>query len=100
MRYTHVVRLREFAEPDPERGTGSLSGPRLELQGSWKDAARQYERAYGGVFVRRAREIERHADLDRGRPHLDPSLRRRDQAAAEGLPAAQKNVASEDRLRR
>src|SRR6187402_392779 len=50
VRYSHVVRLREFAEAEPERGTGLLRGTRIELQGSWKDAARQYSAQYGGVF--------------------------------------------------
>jgi hypothetical protein len=58
VRYTHVVRLREFAEPEPERGTGSLNGLRLELQGSWKDGARHYEARYGGVFVRRGARLK------------------------------------------
>ena len=58
VRYTHVVRLREFADPEPERGTGSLNGLRLELQGSWKDGARRYDARYGGVFVRRGAKLK------------------------------------------
>jgi hypothetical protein len=58
VRYTHIVRLREVAEPEPERGTGSLRGTRIELQGSWKDAARQYSAQYGGVFVRRSARLK------------------------------------------
>jgi hypothetical protein len=58
VRYAHVVRLREFAEPEPERGTGSLNGLRLELQGSWKGGTRQYEARYGGVFVRRSARLK------------------------------------------
>jgi hypothetical protein len=58
VRYTHVVRLREVAEPEPERGTGSLNGLRLELQGSWKGGTRQYEARYGGVFVRRSARLK------------------------------------------
>jgi hypothetical protein len=58
VRYTHVVRLREVAEPEPERGTGSLNGLRLELQGSWKGGARHYEARYGGVFVRRSARLK------------------------------------------
>src|SRR5262245_22342230 len=49
VRYTHVVRLRDVAEPEPERGTGSLNGLRLDLQGAWKDGARQYNARYSGV---------------------------------------------------
>jgi hypothetical protein len=58
VRYSHVVRLREFAEAEPERGTGLLRGTRIELQGSWKDAARQYSAQYGGVFVRRSARLK------------------------------------------
>lgn len=58
VRYTHIVRLREFAEPEPERGTGSLNGLRLELRGSWKDGTRQYDASYGGVFVRRSAKLK------------------------------------------
>jgi hypothetical protein len=57
VRYSHVVRLRDVAEPVPEQGKGSLNGPDLELQGSWKSGNRQYEAKYSGSFVRR------HADL-------------------------------------
>ena len=53
VRYTHVVRLRDTAEPEPERGTGSVHGLRLNLEGAWKDGARQYDARYSGVFVRR-----------------------------------------------
>jgi hypothetical protein len=58
VKYTHVVRLHELAEPAPERGTGSLNGLRLELQGSWNGGARQYEARYGGVFVRRSARLK------------------------------------------
>ena len=58
IRYTHVVRLRDFAEPEPERGTGSLNGLRLNLDGGWKDGARQYDARYGGVFVRRGAKLK------------------------------------------
>ena len=58
VRYTHVVRLRDVAEAQPERGTGSLNGLRIELQGSWKDGARQYDARYGGVFVRRSAKLK------------------------------------------
>jgi hypothetical protein len=57
VRYSHVVRLRDAAEPVPEQGKGSLSGQDIELQGSWKSGNRQYEAKYSGAFVRR------HADL-------------------------------------
>ncbi|MBX9824678.1 MAG: hypothetical protein K2Y27_06745 [Xanthobacteraceae bacterium] len=58
VRYAHVVRLRDVAEPEPERGTGTLNGLRLELQGAWKDDARRYEARYGGVFVRRSAKLK------------------------------------------
>jgi len=57
VRYSHVVRLRDAAEPVPEQGKGSLSGQDIELQGSWKSGNREYEAKYSGAFVRR------HADL-------------------------------------
>jgi hypothetical protein len=57
VRYSHVVRLRDAAEPVPEQGKGSLNGQDIELQGSWKSGNRQYEAKYSGAFVRR------HADL-------------------------------------
>jgi hypothetical protein len=55
--YSHVVRLRDAAEPAPEKGKGTVTGQDIELQGSWKSGNRQYEAKYGGAFVRR------HADL-------------------------------------
>ncbi|HMA56385.1 MAG TPA: hypothetical protein VKP52_06635 [Pseudolabrys sp.] len=55
--YSHIVRLRDTAEPVREQGRGSLNGQDLELQGSWKAGNRQYEAKYGGAFVRR------HVDL-------------------------------------
>ena len=57
VRYSHVVRLRDAAEPVPEQGKGSLNGQDIELQGAWKSGNRQYEAKYSGAFVRR------HADL-------------------------------------
>jgi hypothetical protein len=57
VRYSHVVRLRDAAEPVSEQGKGSLNGQDIELQGSWKAGNRQYEAKYSGAFVRR------HADL-------------------------------------
>lgn len=57
VRYSHVVRLRDAAEPVSEQGKGTLNGQDLELQGSWKSGNRQYEAKYSGSFVRR------HADL-------------------------------------
>lgn len=55
--YSHVVRLREAAEPVPEQGRGSLNGQDIALEGSWKSGNRQFEAKYSGAFVRR------HADL-------------------------------------
>jgi hypothetical protein len=57
VKYTHVVRFRDAVEPVKERGSGTLSGLDINLQGSWKSGNRQYEAKYGGSFVRR------HADL-------------------------------------
>jgi hypothetical protein len=57
VRYSHIVRLRDVAEPVAEQGKGSLNGQDIELQGSWKSGNRQYEAKYSGAFVRR------HADL-------------------------------------
>jgi hypothetical protein len=57
IRYTHIVRLYDSAEGTPERGTGTLNGDNISLQGSWKRGNRQYEAKYSGTFVRR------HADL-------------------------------------
>jgi hypothetical protein len=58
VRYSHIVRLRDAAEPTPEQGTGTLNGDNISLQGSWKGGNRQYEAKYGGTFVRR------HVDLN------------------------------------
>jgi hypothetical protein len=58
VRYSHIVRLRDAAEPRPEQGTGTLNGDNISLQGSWKGGNRQYEAKYGGTFVRR------HVDLN------------------------------------
>jgi hypothetical protein len=41
--YSHIVRLRDAAEPTPEQGTGTLNGDNISLQGSWKGGNRQYE---------------------------------------------------------
>ena len=57
VKYTHVVRFRDTVERVKERGSGTLSGLDINLQGSWKSGNRQYEAKYGGSFVRR------HADL-------------------------------------
>src|SRR6186997_55412 len=51
--YSHVVRLRDTAEPVPDKGKGSITGQDIELQGSWKSGKRQYEAKYSGAFVRR-----------------------------------------------
>lgn len=51
--YTHVVRLHGAADPTPEKGSGTLNGNAINLQGSWKSGNRQYEAKYSGTFVRR-----------------------------------------------
>jgi len=55
--YTHAVRLQASADPNPEKGAGTLNGNNISLQGSWKGGNRQYEAKYSGTFVRR------HANL-------------------------------------
>ena len=58
-RYNHVVRLRDAAAGTVvEQGTGTLSGQNIDLQGSWKDGARQYEAKYSGTFVRRSAQLK------------------------------------------
>jgi len=51
--YTHAVRLHGAADLTPEKGTGSLAGNAISLQGSWKGGNRQYDAKYSGTFVRR-----------------------------------------------
>ena len=58
VRYSHVVRLYDAAEATPERGTGTLSGDNITLQGFWKGGSRQYEATYSGTFVRRHAELK------------------------------------------
>jgi len=58
VRYNHVVRLRTAAaEAAAEQGTGTIDGQKINLQGSWKSGARQYEAKYGGNFVRRSAKL-------------------------------------------
>jgi hypothetical protein len=57
VRYSHVVRLREVAEPMAEEGTGALDGQKISLQGSWTDGNRKYQASYSGVFVRRSAKL-------------------------------------------
>ena len=57
VRYTHVVRLRETAEPAMEQGAGKVDGARISLQGSWKGDAGQYHAGYQGSFVRRSAKL-------------------------------------------
>ena len=55
VRYRHVVRLSTAtAEATAEQGSGTLSGHKLELKGSWKGAGREYQASYSGTFVRRS----------------------------------------------
>lgn len=56
--YSHVVRLSSSgAEATPEQGSGTLSGQRLELQGSWQGAGHAYQARYSGTFVRRSAKL-------------------------------------------
>ena len=58
VRYSHVVRLREVAEPVAEAGAGTLDGENISLQGSWNGGNRQYKASYSGVFVRRGARLK------------------------------------------
>jgi hypothetical protein len=55
--YTHVVRLREQPDPNEEKGTVKIDGPRISLEGSWKGDAGQYQANYSGSFVRRSAKL-------------------------------------------
>jgi hypothetical protein len=57
VRYSHVVRLRDEAEPLAERGTGALDGRNISLRGSWEGGGRRYEANYSGTFVRRSARL-------------------------------------------
>jgi len=58
-RYNHVVRLRDAApEPALEQGSGTVDGQKVDLQGSWKGGARQYDAKYSGTFVRRSAQLK------------------------------------------
>src|SRR5215207_8122325 len=57
-RYSHVVRLSKVAvEAAAEQGTGTVAGPKIDLQGSWKSGSRSYEAKYSGSFVRRSAKL-------------------------------------------
>ena len=59
VKYSHVVRLRDAeVEPVAEQGTGTLNGQNIELQGSWKGGAREYQAKYSGTFVRRHAKLK------------------------------------------
>ena len=59
VQFKHVVRLTTAAvEPTAEQGSGTLSGQKLELQGSWKGAGHEYQSSYSGTFVRRSAELK------------------------------------------
>lgn len=59
VRYGEVVRLsNRSAAPEPEQGTGTLSGQHIELQGAWQHAGRRYEAKYSGDFVRRSAKLK------------------------------------------
>lgn len=55
--YTHVVRLKEVAEPVGEKGTAKVDGSRIALVGDWKGDAGQYQATYSGSFVRRSAKL-------------------------------------------
>jgi hypothetical protein len=57
VKYRHIVRLRDEAEPRPEEGAGKLDGQRISLQGSWREGAREYEAKYSGTFIRRSARL-------------------------------------------
>jgi len=57
--YRHVVRLRDAeVESTAEQGTGTVSGQNIDLQGSWKGGAREYQAKYSGTFVRRSVKLK------------------------------------------
>ena len=57
--YRHVVRLRDAeVETTAEQGTGTVSGQNIDLQGSWKGGAREYQAKYSGTFVRRSVKLK------------------------------------------
>jgi hypothetical protein len=58
VRYSHVVRLRGGPEGMPERGTGTLEGQNLALEGVWDGGARKYKASYSGTFVRRSAKLK------------------------------------------
>ena len=54
-----MVRLHDVAvESVEERGTGTLSGQNIDLQGSWKGGTREYQAKYSGTFVRRSARLK------------------------------------------
>ena len=58
-KYSHVVRLHNAAvESVAEQGAGTLSGQNIDLQGSWKGGAREYQAKYSGTFVRRSAKLK------------------------------------------
>ena len=58
-KYNHVVRLRDAeVESVAEQGTGTISGQNIDLQGSWKGGAREYQAKYSGTFVRRSVKLK------------------------------------------
>ena len=58
-KYSHVVRLRDPAvELVEEQGSGTLSGQNIDLQGSWRGGAREYQAKYSGTFVRRHAKLK------------------------------------------
>lgn len=58
VRYTHVVRVRDTAEPVTEQGAGKLDGQNISLEGAWTGGKRQYLAKYAGTFVRRSAKLE------------------------------------------
>ena len=55
--YSHVVRMREAAEPVAEKGSGKVDGQSISLEGSWKGDGRVYKAKYSGTFVRRSARL-------------------------------------------
>jgi hypothetical protein len=57
--FKHVVRLNNtVADANPEQGSGTLDGDKLELQGAWKGSVYEYTSVYTGSFVRRSAELK------------------------------------------
>jgi hypothetical protein len=58
VQYKNVVRLLDPPETTVERGTGTLNGQDISLQGAWDGGSRRYKASYSGTFVRRSAKLK------------------------------------------